>query len=243
VLAGLAFTTYFLAHDSRDQVFFYFVNGDAPRSADPKKTTSTLVWAPFLLVGAVGALLALGAGLGLVRQDRSDEMLAGIPGGWRLAATVLPLLIVIAAAFVWRGRLRREGYASWRDLWRAHRPVLAVFAGTALIFAVGILLGLKTYTIVVLHALGWYVFGLHQARVARAAADVAPPVSRWQKLRASPGGFQFLHVGSFAAAIALGVLWAYGFGNDPALRPLWVVLDRENFFYWTILHVSVSWGR
>jgi hypothetical protein len=62
----------------------------------------------------------------------------------------------------------------------------------------------------------------------------------WSWLRGTRRGFNLLHAGLALALVGAGVWWAYGFGNDPGVRPLHLLLSREAFPYWTIMHVSVS---
>ena len=232
-VATMLFFLYFVVHDFRDQVFFYFSNGDAPPTADRKGLTDLLFRTPFLvlavLVAAVAALLASGA----VGIAWLDAMLPASPGP-RLALGILPA--AAAAFFAWRYRRlwQRENLGRVTDFARANRPILVVFAG-----ALAILLGQKGFAIVTLHVACWYVFALHQLRKRPAS-----PVRRfsWSWLRATPQGFNLLHVGLAALLVAGGTVWAYVFRNDPSIAPMRVLLAPVSFQYWTIVHVTASFA-
>ena len=68
-----------------------------------------------------------------------------------------------------------------------------------------------------------------------------PAPLTWRWVRATPTGFRWLHLGLLAAVIVAAIVWAYGFRNDASLTAMDVVLSRDAFPYWTIMHVTVSW--
>ena len=53
-------------------------------------------------------------------------------------------------------------------------------------------------------------------------------------------GFNLVHIGSLLVLVLLGAGWAYGFRNDPDVVPAWILLDHDNFAYWTIMNVTLS---
>ena len=59
-------------------------------------------------------------------------------------------------------------------------------------------------------------------------------------VRTTQTGFQTLHLGLLVVLMAIGVVWAYAFHNDAAHHAMWVLVSRDAFPYWTIMHVTVS---
>ncbi|HEY6066470.1 MAG TPA: hypothetical protein VIY96_09955, partial [Thermoanaerobaculia bacterium] len=97
----------------------------------------------------------------------------------------------------------------------------------------------RAHSIVILHVAAWYVFSL---RMLRRPGQAVPPPRRlnWAWMRSTPAGFNLLHVGSAALLVVAGLVWAFGLRNDPGALPFRLLLDRDNFAYWTIIHVTVS---
>lgn len=237
--AGICFFTYFLVHDLRDQVFFYFSNGDAPEAGDPPGLARVLGWCPFLVTGALAAVAIPAVLLGLPVGGPLRPQVSSFPAWflWPLAVLPAPLVTIVAMRLsrVWR----RGGFGTVSGFVRANRPILLVFAATALNLLLGAFLGWGAHGIVIMHVVTWYVFIMTQ--FARRPPAARPPRG-WRWVRDTPTGFNLLHVGSVLLLIAAGAVWAYGFRNDPSLTPLWVLLNGDNFRYWTILHVTVSFG-
>lgn len=235
VVATVLFFAYFVVHDFRDQVFFYFTNGDAPPAPDRKGLGDLLVRTPFLVLAilATGVVALLASGV--VEIPWLIEPFAAWPPWQRWALGVLPAAAAALLAWQYRELWRRESPGRPADFARANRPILLVLAA-----AVVILLAQKGFAIVTLHVTCWYVFALHQIR--KNAAPSAPPTFSWRWLRGTAAGFRVLHIGSAALLVAVGAVWAYAFRNDPAIAPLRVLLDPASFQYWTILHVTASLG-
>jgi hypothetical protein len=235
VVASILFFAYFVIHDFRDQVFFYFTNGDAPATRDRKGLSDLLVQAPFLvlmvLLATAAALLATGA----LNIPWLNAPFVAWPRWERWALGLIPACG--AAILAWRyGTLwRREKPGRFADFARSNRPILLVLGAAVLI-----LLAQKGFAIVTLHVTCWYVFALGQIR--RNAPAAAPRAFSWRWLRGTPAGFNLLHIGSAAALILVGGIWAYGFGNDSSIAPLRILLDPDSFSYWTIVHVTASLG-
>ncbi len=235
VLASILFFGYFVMHDFRDQVFFYFSNGDAPAKADRKGLSDLLFRTPFLVL----ALLVAGAA-GLMATGVLDiawlgAAFTGWPAAARWALGVVPGAAAVLMVWRYRELWRRESLGRVGDFARANRPILVVFAAALLI-----LLAQKGFAIVTLHVTCWYVFALHQLK--KRPATPAPKPFSWSWLRATPAGFNVLHIGSAVLLVAVGAVWAYGFRNDPAMAPMRVILDPASFQYWTIVHVTASFG-
>jgi hypothetical protein len=235
VVATMLFFGYFVVHDFRDQVFFYFSNGDAPAAPDRKGLGALLFRTPFLvlavLVAGVAALMASGA----LDIAWLGAAIAAWPPAARWALGLLPAAGAALLISRYRELWRRENLGKVGDFARANRPILAVLAAALLI-----LIAQKGFAIVTLHVTCWYIFALHQLR--KRPATPAPKRFSWSWLRATPAGFNVLHIGSVVLLVAVGAVWAYGFRNDPTIAPLRILLDPASFQYWTIVHVTASFS-
>lgn len=237
-LATILFFSYFLVHDFRDQVFFYFSNGDAPARDDRKGLGDLLFRTPFLFFAFVAAAVALLMASGRLDIALLGEAFADSSPAQRWAVDLV--LVAVAAWAFWRYRelWRRENLGRVADFARANRPILAIFAA-----AMVILLAQKGFAIVTLHFTCWYVFAMRQFK-KRGAPSTPPLRFSWNWLRATPAGFNFLHIGSAVLLLLVGAVWAYGFRNDQTIAPLRILLDPLSFRYWTIVHITASFtGR
>lgn len=235
VIATILFFGYFVVHDFRDQVFFYFTNGDAPPTQDRKGLAELLFRTPFLVLAVLAACVVAVLASGAASVAWLGDSFSRLSPGMRLALGAGPA--AAAALLVWRyGKLfRRENPGRVADFVRVHRPILVVFAGAILI-----LLAQKGFAIVTLHVTCWYVFALHQLR--KRPATPPPPRLTWSWLRATPAGFNVIHIGSAALLVVGGAVYAYAFRNDPSIAPLRVLLAPASFPYWTIVHVTASFA-
>ena len=236
--AELLFFAYFFVHESRDEVFFYFVNGDGPAAARGTPTEAALVRVPLILAGAIVAVLTLaidmfGEGTSWIREE-----VEALPEAVRWSLGAGPSVVVLVAALVFVRRWRRAGLGSLRAFVRAHAPILRVFAASFTILAVGFALGWRAHTIVLLHVAAWFVFSVRQLQKRPVKPRPAP--GTWSWLRATPIGFTVLHAGLAAVLLAAAAVWAYAFRHDPRLLAFRLFLDQKSFAYWTIVHVSVS---
>jgi len=236
-LASILFIGYFMVHDLRDQVFFYFSNEGIPSSSDTEKALAgAILWIPFVAIGGIAAAVAAAVVLGAPGSKEIEPFLPAVPSHLRWTVVVVPTLLLLAAA----GRLRyhwaRAGLGRFDGFLRTHRPILVVIAGTFVVLIVGYLLRWSSFGIVILHVTGWYVFSMK--RLAGTKGPTPVRASTW--LRGTRAGFNLLHVGSAALLVLVGAIWAYRFRNDEGLTVLWALLDRDNFPFWTLLHVTVS---
>jgi hypothetical protein len=234
-LARLLFFGYFIAHDFRDQVFFFYANGDAPPSARQKGVSDALYLLAFLPVAAVVSIFAF------VRAAGSFGGASGpvaLPDAVRWVFFLLP--VPVALGFLHLRRLwKREGLGRPMDLVRTYRPLFIVFAVSFVVLFVGLVLTGHMYAIVVLHVTAWYVFSLRQLQ-KRPATAPAPRAFTWPWMRSTPLGFSVLHGGLTVLLVLAGAFWAYAFRNDEALRGFSYVLGRDAFPLWTIVHVTLS---
>jgi len=237
-LASVAFFLYFIVHDFRDQVYFYFEHHDAPAQLNRDVVPRLLFWMPLCVVLATFTLVALATAVGVPGTAGFQSMLASFPAG--VAGGLGALLLATAVSLLRLQRLwRHSGEGALSGHLQRHRPIYTVFAGTLLLVLAGGFLTRHNHVIVILHVTAWYVFYLRRLR--RQAPQNPPPRSlSWQWLRATPAGFNLLHLGTLLVVVAAAAVWVYGFRSDPGLTPLWVTLDVKNFQYWTLMHVTLS---
>ncbi len=240
-IASAGFFLYFIVHDFRDQVYFYFEHGDAPAEGNQAVLTRLLFWTPLCLVLSLLVLAVVVTLLGAPGTRASQASLASLPP---VVAGLLGFLLLFgfAGSLIHLRRLwKQSGEVSVRRHLRAHRAIYRVLGGSLLLVLIGWVTTGRSHVIVILHVTAWYVFILRQLRLR--AAD--PAVSRpgrftWQWLRTTPAGFNLLHLGSFAILFLAAGIWVYAFRSDPSLTPLWATLDVDNFRYWTLIHVTLS---
>jgi hypothetical protein len=240
-LLMVVFYGYFLVHEFRDQAFFYRANGDAPRSPAAGEETRSVLMVPGLVFGLIAATFIAAAAFEIGGARRYDQPFDALSGPVRAALGVLPLVLVGAAVLAYKRRCDRlhEG-GFWRFLGR-NRPILLVYLGIYAVLMLGIAATGRVYAIVTLHVTAWYVFTIYQ--LARRAAPATPPrpfTMPW--MRSTVAGFNTLHLGMAAIVVAAAAVWAYALGNSYEHDALRVLLSRESFPYWTILHVTVSFA-
>ncbi len=234
VAMGL-FAFYFLLHDLRDEAWFYGSNGDAP--PDEARRAGRRLGGFVLCV--LLATLAVGVAVGLRRPTR----LLGI-AAWSDAARIACAgAVALAALGVAHLCLRSFGggrVAGVRDEARRHRPLVVALVGVYAVFFGGIALTGRFYALVAMHVVIWYVFTLRRLASAPRPADPPRPFT-WRWMRSTVTGFNVLHLGIVGLLAAAGVVWAFAFHNDPALPGFRLLLARDAFPYWTLVHVTLSW--
>jgi len=237
-LALMLFYFYFLIHGLRDEAFFYKAHGDMPEDAGPTHDRVMVVLQALLL----GLLLSLAIPAyvlyGEWKPEFSHPLLQNLfPAQWsyatRVAATFLPMAAV-AWVVMWRiARVFPEGL---RGLWETHKPILVVFLCSTGIVLLALVSGPWTFNAVVLmHFVGWYIFG--RRMLARRPPPEPPRAGGWKWMRTTPLGFTWLHLGLTGVVIALVALSTYGFGKTDALE---LIVGSKSFYYWTIIHVTLS---
>lgn len=235
LVAKALFMLYFAVHEFRDETFFYVANGDAPPGCDARRLSAEVLRLPAFALCVGVSLFVLAASLPLRGAGRYAPALFGeIAAPARLALGVLPLL----ATGLWGYALfGRPGSA--RAYIRSHRPLVRVFLWISLLILADLLFYGRVRALITLHVTAWYVFTVHQLSRRAAPSPPSRPLS-WSWMRTTPRGFSFLHIGLFAAVVAAALMWAYGFRNGTALRAFHLLLSREAFPYWTIMHISLS---
>lgn len=251
-----AFYLLFVAHSFHDEVRFYDHHAGAGLTRS-RLARRAVAWAEVAAVAVLGAVLvpvftflalnrtatwmpAWVTAIHPIRPQRARAFVEIFPGDWSFAAVYavvgLPLAVVVLVA---AGRLLAA-----RPLLRPHAPVVCVLAGGAALGVASAVLGAWTLRLVILmHFVSWFLFTT--ARLGEATVPVAGPgVVAW--LRGTRRGFWVLHGGICLGALGLLVLdhsvlgprWSLG--GVTLASPVAALLGRDAFYYWTILHVTLS---
>jgi hypothetical protein len=240
-IAELLLFGYFFVHECRDEVFFYFVNGDGPPAEKGTTVEWVLVRLPLLAVASVAAVVAFGAAVLGLGSEWIQAEAAKIPDLVRWALGVAPVVAVLLAVARLVRRWRAAGLGPAGAFLNAHAPVVRVFLGSFAIIFIGLLFGLRSHTIILLHVSAWYVFSV-RGLMKRRAPEPRPAAGSWSWIRSTPAGFTFLHAGLVVLMVIGAGVWAYAFHGDPRLLGFRAFLDSKSFAYWTIVHVSVSFA-
>jgi hypothetical protein len=236
-LALLVFYFYFLIHGFRDEAFFYKAYGDMPPDGAIAHGRIMVVLQLLMLGLLVSLALPAYVLYGQFRPEfRHPALDAMFPADWpyalRFAATFLPMLAVAVFAV---SRIARKFEGGLRGLWAAHSPILTIFAISMGIILVALVSGPWTFNFVVLmHFVGWYLFGRASMRKRPPATA---PTGWWHWMRTTEKGFTVMHLGLAAIVTILVALSVYGFGKTGVLD---AVLGSKTFYYWTIVHVTLS---
>lgn len=226
---------YFLVHAYRDELFFYQRYGEEKPRTDRRHL-------PLLLVALFVSLLALAWSWAMSggiesREFRALVDLRTLQPGQRLALWLAPCAALCALAWACvRAALRRSG-RSLRELLAEDKPLWFVYLGVPLVVFVCGPWGGQFYALVLLHVIGWWIFA--SLSFASAGRKPAPARGVWTWMRTTQRGFQTLHGASSLAVLVL--LLCYFHSQTPLQDTAWSwVLDRDAFYYWTVMHVTVS---
>jgi hypothetical protein len=119
-------------------------------------------------------------------------------------------------------------------------PLWCVYLTIPVLCFLAVPFGGKLYTLVLLHVVGWWTFASYTQ--AGWNAELAPhPAGPWQWVRTTQKGFQWLH-GVMVAGLA--VLMLYFIHAPDHLRGTGLdwILTPGAFYYWTIVHVTMSFA-
>lgn len=255
----LGFYIGFLAHSFHDERYFHRMLTSARGAVvDARDTTSR-----WIVVGSVAALgttvipvyfYIAHRGHGSdgfawlpfvharVGKSQMRAMRAMLPGEWSFleifALFGLPCLALLVFALV---RLAKD--RGGPDALRAAMPLVAVLGGSVALVLASILFGTWTLSLVILmHFVAWYRFTVARLEAGSGAAPLSATWIAW--FRGTVGGFRLLHVG--LAGVFLGLI-AFDHYADPhvpgvpfSTRTLLRWLSRDAFYYWTIVHVTLS---
>lgn len=227
---------YFLVHAYRDEWHFYSQYGEERVRTDRNHlpwlllglfaVIVTVVWTARTLTGDPGHNL---------RWIVDSDSLAGVN---RIALWIVPFCALSAtAAFLLRTAKRRSGLGL-RAMFSRDRPLWLVYLGIPIVVGICWLVGGSARTIVLLHVIGWWVFAT--AMLAQRGRNTGPrTLGVWGWMRSTQYGFQTLH--GVLALVFLVLLVVY-FHNRVTLgdTALAWFLERDAFYYWTVMHVTVS---
>lgn len=233
------FYTYFLAHEIRDELFFYRVNGDVPKG-DSDASLRSLWLAPLVAFGVIAATFVAGAAFGIGGARRYASAIEDWTSAARIALGVLVILVTAGLLGVASRRYGRLHPGGWRALVSHHRPIFVVFAMIYLLLMVGIAATGKLYAIVAVHVAIWYVFTLRQL-LSRPAPSPRPRPFTWTWVRTTAAGFNAFHLGVLALVVSGAVYRALALQNAPVPEWLSWAVSKESFPYWTLMHVTWSW--
>lgn len=235
----MAFYSYFLVHEIRDQANLFLSYGEAPPRSPQLASLLFL-----LRTGMVLLLMTVLIGVHLVHGRWLERVppLVTFPGEFLLVGW---LGLALSALWTIR-RAWRLGVAVFGDFTRmavALGPLLRVYAAIFLILTLGSTLGSVGLNIVILiHVCTWLVYT--QRRLAEASAGKERARNAvagvWVWLRSTPAGFLTLHLGLTALVLALMVLRVYAWE-----RSGWIssAVAGSSFPYWGLMHISMAFWR
>lgn len=226
---------YFLVHSYRDEWFFYRSYGEEGPRADRRHL-------PLMLSGLLATVLGLLWTLAITGAPLSRDVdalidLQGMGGGQRMALWLIPLGTLGTLAWVCIISATRRSGRTLSQLFADDRPLWFVYLTVPLMVLVCAPLGGKFHALVLLHVIGWWVFA--SVSLNRTNQKPRPARGLWIWLRTTQSGFQTLH--GVSAVVVLGLLLFYFHSPTPLQDTAWSwFLDRDAFYYWTVMHVTVS---
>lgn len=239
VFAVFIFYFYFLIHGFRDDAHFYKTFGDMPREGAATHDRILVV----LQALQIGLLFCLFwptySHMASTDIQRADPILSNFfPAGWpfiiKLASMFVPMVLI--TLFVLH-RIARGVTGGLAGLWRIHQPLFMVFVMSLGVLGLAMFGGPGAFDIwVLMHFVAWYFFALFM--LDRHPPKEAPK-SAWAWMRTTRRGFVTLHTGLVVATALLLAVSVYYFGQQSSI--LDVIVGKEAFYYWTIMHVTWSW--
>lgn len=230
--AMMAFTSFFLIHEVRDQTSLFQAGGGSAFSS----IEFTRLLDAFRLA-AILLLMTVLVGMHLMQGHwfEKSQMLVQIPGPCLLISwSLLPVATLCAAVRAWQLGLGHFGSAT--NLWRGLSPLLSVYGTLFLLLAAGSLLGSVGLNLIILiHGFTWLVY-VH-GQLHKRPIETSNP---WTWLRRTPSGFLVLHLLVAAAVFVLLALRVYAWQ-----RTGWpsIVLAGHTFPYWALMHICMAFWR
>lgn len=239
-VGAVLFYAYFLVHEFRDETGFCRAWGEMPTLQAGEASWTAALAGPLIGVGLIASLFGIGVAFGIGGARRFATMYSGVPVVLRAGLGLLPAALTAWGLVALSRRGDGAGTPGLRAAWRANRPLFFIGVGTFVVLVADILVTGRVYAIVTLHVTAWYVFAVRRLKSLPAPAGPARAGSfRWVKT--TPQGFVTFHLAMLALVIAAAAVWAYGFSNDGQITGFKVLLSREAFPYWTVVHVTLSW--
>jgi hypothetical protein len=229
---------YFLVHTYRDEFHFYRRSrNDVP---GPDSLCTALLAIGFyagLAAAAWTIYVFTGAAAHDLRHTADPRLLARSS---RAALWLLPCLLFAAIAVLSVRSAVRRGQASLHRLLLRDSPLWCVYLSIPALCFLAVPFGGKLYAIVLLHVVGWWTFATH----TQAAGDApsAPHLAGlWRWMRTTQKGFQLLH-GAMVAGLAVLMLYFIHAPDHLGGTGLDRILTPGAFYYWTIVHVTMSFA-
>jgi hypothetical protein len=236
---GLLFF-FFVIHHLKDQSYFFQSLGglDATGSAEQ---TSRLISAGLWMVGVVLAGVAL-VGLDIYANSKGSDVIGPLghilPSGYS-ASSRYAVVASVTTAFLllllirW---LRTESRPLLAGMW-SMRPLLTVAALLFVLLMFGSIIDFDSLLmgVVLWHVVEWFVFA--SRRLADTESRGAAVKGWFARVRYTQRGFVMLHLGLAVLVFVLMMFWVY---HDEKVGWLSYIVSAKAFYYWTIMHVTVS---
>lgn len=230
---------FFMVHGYRDVVFFYKPSTDDPDLERTRSRILGLIQACLLLSLMYVLVPAYLYYRSLKPKTYAPELKAQIDALMPyLKVTLEWSWLLLPICLVWLWRLFGKFPGGIRGFYRDNKPILLVLLYSSLLILVSLLLGAWIFNLLILsHFVGWYFYA--SRRLATLPRQATPEDGLWNWFRGSVAGFQRLHLG-MAALFLILMLSNYFF------LPETVIMDKlfsaNAFYYWTVIHVTISFA-
>ena len=237
-----AVALYFVIHELRDEAFFFRAYGNAPKDVDPARLSRFLGTITALLVIVIGGIGIFGYDLHGRMKDRPgalDALLPGVPTLGRGGAVLAAVLVLAAARYLSWARSEPDGLGRWISRSRPMAWVYGLFLG---VIVLGAASGTFLEAIVLWHVVEWFsfsMFDIARREVGRRATSAPPPATWLERVKGTRSGFLWLHLGLSVVVFAFLLVWTYVDARSTS-SSLWFLVAPEAFYYWTIMHVTLS---
>lgn len=229
-LMAMAFYSFFLVHEIRDQGDLFIAYGDGAR-ADRRVLNQlrTCVCLTFVMVLAFAYLIN---GQLLHRNDIADRV---SPQVINCAVMMITLTTIFLTVHLLRTAIQVHG--SIVEFASIYRPLFAVYGGILTVLLLGSVLGSVGFNLIILmHATSWLLFVRYQL----AQRERTTKLNAWRWLRSTPHGFVTLHLVLVAVVLVLLAMRVYVWQRGGAIS---VMLSTSSFPYWGFMHIAMSFAR
>jgi hypothetical protein len=236
-LLPLLVFVYFVIHELRDEGFFYRQYKEAPVVVERRNDILVLLVASVLGLGSLYWSFVIP----FEPQSRSVVWIidARLLEGWLYYLVWLgPSAILALACAACIGWVKQRTGLSLAALYHRDRPLWMVYFTIPIFVLAMAPIGVKGRSIVLLHVSAWWVFvSFNMARSGKKSGIQKLGLGGW--LRETQTGFQTLHIVLTLLVLAAMFSWVYQFDSSDQNILSWVA-KPESFYYWTIVHITVS---
>jgi hypothetical protein len=230
---------FFMIHGYRDMVFFYQPTLDDPISERLRSQILVLAQAALILILFYFLVPAYLLFLELKPRRYPPELQAQIDAlkpFLQIALNWTWVILLASLVGLWHRVQRFPG--GWKEVWSSNRAVFLVLLYTSLIILASPLVGPWTFNLLILsHFVGWYFYASRRMRTMPKQTTRADGLWRW--FRGSVVGFQRLHLGAAAVFLVAIIINHFVLEGTGILNTL---VSSRAFFYWTIIHVTISFA-